>query len=95
MYGDLRMTSTTFTPPAAAPHHDYPLQCVGLFFELYFLGASLIMAVIYYWSRVHPGAQGVPNPNQARRRCDVLPQSSRKLSSWQYGCWRGMYDAES
>lgn len=34
------------------------LNCVGLLFEMYFLGASLIMAVIYYWSRVHPGAQG-------------------------------------
>ena len=29
-----------------------------MFFEIFFCGTSLIMAVIYYWSRVHPGAQG-------------------------------------
>merc|ERR1712086_983269 len=34
------------------------LNMLGLLFELYFLGPSLIMAVIYYWSRVHPQAQG-------------------------------------
>merc|ERR1712146_641269 len=34
------------------------LNCIGMFFELFFLGMSLIMSVIYYWSRVHPQAQG-------------------------------------
>lgn len=34
------------------------LNMLGMLFELYFLAASLIMAVIYYWSRVHPAAQG-------------------------------------
>jgi len=33
-------------------------QAIGMFFEIFFCGTSLIMAVIYYWSRVHPGAQG-------------------------------------
>jgi len=33
------------------------LNGVGMLFEIYFLGASLIMAVIYYWSRVHPQSQ--------------------------------------
>merc|ERR1711871_86251 len=34
------------------------LNAIGMFFEIFFCGTSLIMAVIYYWSRVHPGAQG-------------------------------------
>lgn len=33
------------------------LNAIGMFFELFFCGTSLIMGVIYYWSRVHPQAQ--------------------------------------
>merc|ERR1711998_240496 len=34
------------------------LNGIGMLFEIFFCGTSLIMGVIYYWSRVHPQAQG-------------------------------------